>query len=307
MYFLWIGAGFLFLIGVIGLQLGYRRRRETEAILAGGVPATATVTQVYKVWGGRSIYYYYVGYQFEVMGQTYDKKESVSYSYYRHCSRGSQVEIRYLTENPVDTARIASKTADIEIQNGRMFASACALVMAVFFVIVAPILQSQSQNRNQPVQVTLTPWWPNADLAAIRAVIEPQIPAWREAASADTATHHVTAVQAGLAPSSRDPLLNLSGVDYGYCQNRGFYVIAHMAWQKSKQGYLYVTAAYSYIAGGHRLQGFPTPEYCTPDAYAPITQRRDAGEGWYFSDISTTQLTPSPIITLPPPTPTQAP
>jgi len=299
-WILQLGACFLFILGVTGLWLGYRRRRETKAILAGGVPATATVTQVYRVWHGRSSYDYYIVYQFEVMGQTYDKKESVSYSYYREHGRGSQVEIRYLPENPAGMACIASEA--VGEANLRMFVSAFALVMAVFLVIVAPILQPQSQNRNQPVQVTLTPWWPNADLAAIRAVIEPQIPAWREAASADTATHHITAAQAGLAPS-----LNLSSVDYGYCQNHGFYVIVLRAWQKKyNQGFPYRAEAYSYIVDSHRLTaGFPIMEVCAPDADF-LFLNSDAGGGWYFSNVLTDEP-PTPHTTLPPPTPTPAP
>lgn len=286
-------CAFFFAVGAVGIWGGYTQRRQTQIILERGVPARATVTQVHedRTRNGR---YFYVDYQYQVEGQTYDREEGVAYNYFRDLSAGSQVSIRYLRESPGDTARITDEGAGVRASNNLMITGVgfigVAVIVAIISALTIPSSLGDSQSAPTPVPTVAPP----AGFAEIRAAVEPRIPALRKAAGDDPSVHFLSAADAGLPAS-----LGVSGIDYGSCQNQGFYTIVLLQWAESRvQGKTegYHANAYSYIIAGHPVENL---EFCAPRDFS-LMQQGYLGQGWNLSLVVTTSSTPPPGATIGP-------
>lgn len=259
--------------GLFFIWTGFVLRNQANRVAASGVDAEAEVIER-RIVGTTRNRSRYVKYRFDVVRPdggrlTYTHEQSVSRENYNSLPEGSKATIRYLPDEPERTARLAGVFADnTDFTNGLAYGSGC-LIGAVLGlgVILSSAAQATSKADATARQISTA----SADFPAVRAVLDPLLPAWK--ATTDKDNHRVSPSSVGLASSS------LTEIDYGYCQDN-FYVYAVKELKPGKSG-VRVGDAYAYTSKSQR---------CWPSDWI-VASKGDLGGGWRLVGIAIIEAT----------------
>ncbi len=268
-------------IGIYVLYVSSGELKSRQALQKSGTTTEATVisqridSHRYLTKNDPHVYQtyfnYYVTYQFITPNGSYTHEESVSNGTYHELTQGTKVNVTFLPANP-DVVRLAAEAANMSGMNISRILGYILVGIGVLIGVIGGVfivnLSNQVAQTAAMVNATATAVSAakRAELATLRTVIDPQIPAWQS--EKGTTVHQIYPYKPGA-----DTKPAIQEVDYGYCSDENkFYAylwtsVTQASGKWSRAGYAYYPDA-------------QLPYLCHPDHWI-VWDQEDLGGGWH--------------------------